>query len=249
MTDRRRPKGRRSRQPATVCLCWVHPLMLSDFRRLLANDGLQVRERRFLQGPLPNGGLPRLPSASVYVIESHPDAAVTEAEIVRLLASRPGARLLAVAEHFDQASAFSLIRLGVKGLLRFEEAPVYLERAVQEILRDGIWVSRSMLSRFIDATVRSSSSSTPRPGEPEAALSRREHQVRGLLMENRSNREIASCLEVSERTAKFHVSNLLAKYGLKRRTDLVMLSYSRAWQVPDTESRRKAWGSTGGGRS
>jgi len=47
-------------------------------------------------------------------------------------------------------------------------------------------------------------------------------------MENLSNREIASRLKVSERTAKFHVANLLAKYGLKRRSDLVVLSYTQA---------------------
>ena len=49
----------------------------------------------------------------------------------RRLAAQP--RLLAVAEGFEQSCAFSLLRLGVKGLMRFEEAPTQLERAVKEI--------------------------------------------------------------------------------------------------------------------
>lgn len=244
MNDRvsRRPSG-----AATVCLCWVHPLMLSDFRRLLANDGVRVREQRLGPEMAANCDPLRLPRASVYVVEAHPDPVATEAAIARILAGRPGARLLAVAERFDQRCAFSLLRLGVKGLLRFEEAPAHLERAVQEILRDGCWVSRSLLSRFIDAAVRSlSSAANPRPVDPGTALSRREHQVRGLLMENLSNREIASCLQVSERTAKFHVSNLLAKYGLKRRADLVILNYSQVLPGGVLGNRRRELAFTGG---
>jgi DNA-binding NarL/FixJ family response regulator len=179
----------------------------------------------------------RTPRASAYVVEAHPDAALTEALVSRLLASRPGARLLAVAERFDQRCAFSLLRLGVKGLLSFDEAPAHLVRAVQEILQGGIWVSRSLLSRFIDSTVRSLNPRNPRLLSLGEALSRREHQVCGLLMENLSNREIASRLQVSERTAKFHVSNLLAKYGLKRRADLVVLSYSQSREPNGVRNR------------
>lgn len=236
MNDRHTPSRRRI-QPATVCLCWAHPLMLTNFRGLLSDDGLRVCELRLQPGMALDVNPLRTPRASVYVVEAHPDAALTETLVSRLLASRPGARLLAVAEGFDQRCAFSLLRLGVKGLLSFEEAPAHLGRAVQEILQDGIWVSRSLLSRFIDSTVRSLHPRNPRLLSRGEALSRREHQVCGLLMENLSNREIASRLHVSERTAKFHVSNLLAKYGLKRRADLVVLSYSQSHEPNGARNR------------
>jgi DNA-binding NarL/FixJ family response regulator len=227
MNDRHTPTRRRP-HTATVCLCWVHPLTLTDFRRLLTEEGLGVCERRLHAAMARDGNPLRTPRASAYVVEAHPDAALTETLVARLLASRPGARILAVAERFEPMAAFPLLRLGVKGLLRFDEAPAHLGRAVHEILQDGIWVSRSLLSRFIDSTVRSAAPRNPRVLMRGEALSRREHQVCGLLMENLSNREIASRLHVSERTAKFHVSNLLAKYGLKRRADLFVLSYSQS---------------------
>ncbi len=47
------------------------------------------------------------------------------------------------------------------------------------------------------------------------------------LLENLSNKEIAAKLNMSERTAKFHVSNLLAKYGVRRRADLILLTYTQ----------------------
>jgi len=222
-----RPSPRRRLQPVTVCLCWAHPLTLTDFRKRLSEGGIRVFERRLRPGMAVDGNPLRTPRASVYVVEVQPDA-LTETLVARILACRPSARVLAVAERFDERSAFSLLRLGVKGLLSFDEAPEFLGRAVQEVLGDGIWVARGLLARFIDSTIRSLSPRSPRLFARGEALSRRENEVCGLLMENLSNREIASRLQVSERTAKFHVSNLLAKYGLKRRADLVVLSYSQA---------------------
>ena len=39
--------------------------------------------------------------------------------------------------------------------------------------------------------------------------------------------EVAERLHISERTVKFHVSNLLAKFGVRRRADLILLCYQR----------------------
>jgi DNA-binding CsgD family transcriptional regulator len=53
------------------------------------------------------------------------------------------------------------------------------------------------------------------------ALSRREREVLGAVSNNLANKEIASRLCLSERTVKFHVSSLLAKFGVNRRGELV----------------------------
>ncbi|MDQ2970452.1 MAG: helix-turn-helix transcriptional regulator [Acidobacteriota bacterium] len=58
-------------------------------------------------------------------------------------------------------------------------------------------------------------------------MSPREREVHELLMENLSNKEIAKRLHMSERTVKFHVSNLLGKHGVKRRADLILLAFSQ----------------------
>ncbi len=44
-------------------------------------------------------------------------------------------------------------------------------------------------------------------------LTRQEERVLQLVAKGASNKEIAEQLCVSERTAKFHVSNLLRKFG------------------------------------
>jgi DNA-binding CsgD family transcriptional regulator len=52
-------------------------------------------------------------------------------------------------------------------------------------------------------------------------LSRREREVLAAVSNNLANKEIASMLCLSERTVKFHVSSLLAKFGVNRRGELV----------------------------
>lgn len=56
-------------------------------------------------------------------------------------------------------------------------------------------------------------------------VSRREGEVLDGILQNLANKEIAVRLNVSERTVKFHVSSLLAKFGV---TDRVALSREAA---------------------
>jgi DNA-binding CsgD family transcriptional regulator len=52
-------------------------------------------------------------------------------------------------------------------------------------------------------------------------LTRREKEVLSGLMKSLANKEIASNLNLSERTVKFHVSSLLAKFRVRGRMELV----------------------------
>lgn len=52
-------------------------------------------------------------------------------------------------------------------------------------------------------------------------LSRREEEVLSGIMRSMANKEIAAALHLSERTVKFHVSSLLAKFRVRGRMELV----------------------------
>jgi DNA-binding CsgD family transcriptional regulator len=55
----------------------------------------------------------------------------------------------------------------------------------------------------------------------QVKLTRREEEVLCGLMKSLANKEIASNLNLSERTIKFHVSSLLAKFRVRGRMELV----------------------------
>lgn len=59
---------------------------------------------------------------------------------------------------------------------------------------------------------------------PYEPLTERELEVLNLLAQGMPNKEIASQLVISERTAKFHVSSIMGKLGATNRTEAVSLA-------------------------
>jgi DNA-binding CsgD family transcriptional regulator len=63
------------------------------------------------------------------------------------------------------------------------------------------------------------------------ALSSREREVVRLVTEGRSNREIAEVLLLSPKTIERHLTNVLAKLGLRNRTELTALVHSDRYGI------------------
>lgn len=49
-------------------------------------------------------------------------------------------------------------------------------------------------------------------------LTNRERQVFNLLVDNKTTKEIASILKISEKTVRNHISNVIQKLGVKGRS-------------------------------
>lgn len=202
-----------------VCLLSTHPLILEEFHRKLSRSHFTVKSFRLRQFFFEDVNRLAIPTAKVYVVDGHdPFATVLVGALVKQF---PNSRVIVLAEKFTDANAFPLLELGAKGLLDYSEAAHHLPHAVKTVNRGGFWVERQLLSRFMDSIVPTKRHRAARGGPRR--LSPREREVFECLLENLSNKEIAKKLNISERTAKFHVSNLLAKFDVRRRVELVML--------------------------
>lgn len=198
--------------------------MLAELERIFGDNGITPDSYRLDADCINELHRLPVPPAAAYVIEANGRRRATQAVAGEVVSRRPDARLLVVAEDFEEAQAFALLELGTKGFLRYEELSGNLVRAVREVSGGGFWVARALLSRFVDSTL--GLLRRQRLVRLRAHLSRRESEIHELLMENHPNKEIARRLQMSERTVKFHVSNLLTKHGVKRRTDLILLSFA-----------------------
>ncbi|MGB6545874.1 MAG: response regulator transcription factor [Candidatus Acidiferrales bacterium] len=168
-----------------------------------------------------------VPRATVYVVDANMARPATGALIANILEKNPGARVLVVAEKFSAQEAHSLLRLGAKGLLTYTEAQDQLAGAVSQAQDGGFWVPRAVLAGFVESVLTGAASRRIR-AEGYSDLSRREQEVLDALLENQANKEIANHLNISERTVKFHVSNLLSKFGVRRRADLILLCFQKS---------------------
>ena len=209
----------------TICLLSPHPLVLSEFERILSKSGNKVISKQLESTLAPDLRSFEPPKAQVYVIDAHAARQATGALLSNILERHPEARLIVVGEQHQDANSFSLLRLGVKGILTYSEARDQMVRALPLVAAGGFWVPRTVLSGFVDSIL---SGQTRRlKSDSVANLSRREQEVLDSLLENLSNKEIASKLNIAERTVKFHVSNLLNKFGVRRRADLILLTFQR----------------------
>jgi len=200
-------------------LFWCHPLVLPQFEQLISDNGYRLLARRLEANRIPNFENLPVPRAAVQIVEAHQHLAATEAVITGIHARQPAARIIVLDERFNDPMAFAALRIGVKGLLTYSEALRTLPQALETVISGGLWVGRALLSRFVDAalcTVPLKVYATGLEG-----LTRRERQVLEAVLDNLSNKEIARRLQMSVRTAKFHVSNLLVKHGVRRRADLL----------------------------
>jgi DNA-binding NarL/FixJ family response regulator len=77
------------------------------------------------------------------------------------------------------------------------------------------------LHDLLAAAERARTVEAPAPEPDAASLTTRETQVLGLLMLGLPNKRIAARLDISERTAKHHVSSLLRKHVVRSRLSLL----------------------------
>lgn len=101
-----------------------------------------------------------------------------------------------------------LVRLGVTGLVLADDPPDDIVRAVHDVHRFGGWVSPRLVSSLL-------------PVPPPVSLTVRERQTLRLVAEGRENAEIAAAMFITVSAVKYHVSNLLRKFGCRDRTQLV----------------------------
>lgn len=128
-----------------------------------------------------------------------------------LRAADPNARVLVFTHYDGDEQVYQALRAGAMGYLTKDSDADVLVEALTTIADGGRFVPADLAGRFAHRVTQPS-------------LSPREQQVLPLVAEGLTNREIASRLGLTERTAALHVGNLLAKLGAKTRAEAVALA-------------------------
>jgi DNA-binding NarL/FixJ family response regulator len=127
-------------------------------------------------------------------------------------------QIVVLVDQMEVLHCLPLLRLGVKGLVHYKDSSSSLAKAVRAVIDGGIWIPGNLLSEYLELGQQTAQL----PTEANKTLSRREKEVLDYLLKNHSNKEIANSLHISESTVKFHVSNVISRFGVRRRGDLII---------------------------
>lgn len=139
------------------------------------------------------------------------------AEATRLLLEHHSeARVLALTVLNDDAAMLEAVEAGVRGFVAKDTPVEDVAAAVRAAARGAAWLS-PRAAEVILGRIRLAGLGSSADAQLLEQLSPRERDVLRLIARGMNNGEIAEALHISGRTAKNHVSNILAKLRMPSR--------------------------------
>jgi len=200
-------------------------------RILIADDHELVRQgmRAILQGE-PGwticGEAPTGRQALTMIVELTPDLVVLDIslpglngiEVTRQIRRSSSVPILIVTMHDSDEVVREAIESGANGVVLKAEAGRTLAEAVRAILSHGHFISERV-GRVVGRNV--SDSGLRDTHLKPLRLTPREREVLQLLAEGRANKEVATDLHISTKTAETHRSRIMAKLEVHSMSELV----------------------------
>lgn len=138
----------------------------------------------------------------------------------------PSIHVLVLTTFDDDDYVQQAMRYGAKGYLLKQTPVEELSVAIRAVYQGYTHMGPGLFEKTLGSAAPS-----PLPIEL-SGLSPREQEVLGLISQGLSNREIALCLFISERTVRNHVTSILSQLQLRDRTQAALLASSLWRQRP-----------------
>jgi DNA-binding NarL/FixJ family response regulator len=141
----------------------------------------------------------------------------------RLAVEEPDVRVLVLSTFDGDDEVFPALRAGAVGYLLKDATASRLVEAVQAAARGESVLQPSVATKLIARVSQlPDPPDVPRPQPLVDPLTERELDVLRAVADGLSNREAAALLFLSEGTVKNHVTNVLAKLGVRDRTQAAL---------------------------
>jgi two-component system, NarL family, nitrate/nitrite response regulator NarL len=142
-----------------------------------------------------------------------------------ILERRPSVRVIALSVLPQHDDVIGALQAGASGYLLKDAALEELVGAIRAAAEGAAWLS-PRAAEILLGRLRRAGGRAPEQRPPED-LSPRELDVLRLIAQGMDNTEIAAALNISPRTAKNHVSSILAKLGLPNRVQAATYAVRR----------------------
>ena len=148
----------------------------------------------------------------------------------RILRSNEKIGIIVLSMYNDESYLLKALEIGVMGYLLKDNADEDIERAIRFAADGHPYFSRRVAQMLAQNHVRLLKEHGTQ--DSYALLTDREREVLQLLAEGKSNKEVASHLDVSPYTVEAHRANLMQKLGLRNVVDIVLYAVRKGIVTP-----------------
>jgi len=121
----------------------------------------------------------------------------------------PDTRILILSVHSNKEYVFRVIQAGAHGYVSKEASPEELFQAIEAVYAGETYFSAEIAQVALNQLVTSGGKK-----EPFSQLTAREREVLVLIAEGKSNKEIASALNVGVRTIETHRERIMRRLNI-----------------------------------
>jgi len=139
----------------------------------------------------------------------------------QISATSPGTRIILLMDNSHPTSVVQAFRCGAHGIFSRTESSKSLAKCIHSVHQGQVWANSAEL-RYVIEALRTSEPMRLLDSGGEAILSKREQDVVRCVAEGLSNREIASCLGLTEHTVKNYLFRIFDKLGVSSRVEVVL---------------------------
>ena len=136
----------------------------------------------------------------------------------KILKASPQTEVLILTMHQSEEVVAEVLKAGARGYVLKSDADQNLVAAIEALLQHKPFLSSNVtdmiLSDYLNGRVDSA-------GESRSRITTREREIIQLLAEGKSNKEVASALDISTRTVETHRAHIMSKLGSASFSDVV----------------------------
>ncbi len=164
------------------------------------------------------------------ILAQNPDVVLLDLElgdingldlIEKVITQKPSVKFIILTSHINEHVINKAMKMGIYGYILKDINSEFLDMIVKSVSSGAMWIDKKVVQilRELNPNVipttqvsRSNFKST------HANLTAREYEVLKLVVDGKSNQQIASELNISEHTSKAHVCNIIQKLVVDDRT-------------------------------
>jgi len=213
-------------------------VIVADDHRLVAEGVVKILEKEYRVVATPTDGRSFIEAVEKF----RPDLALVDISLPLLNGldacrhakkSCPEIKIIILTMHSEQHFVNEAFRVGVEGYLLKTSVSDELLFAAKEVLKGCTYISPEIAQGLVNQALESSTALPRQPKPtPPVTLSLRQKEVLQLVAEGKSNKEIASTINVTVKTIEFHKARISKELGVHTTAELTKHAISLGLIAP-----------------